>query len=327
MNMRFLRQVVLSVPALLVGHALAAPCSTDAQEAVGLFVKAYAAQDPDAVDMLIPKSLAAYRAALQQLLDDRYSPRSATWRVDVLGADWTPARIQAASDEELLRAYFAFGAARRSAIAVSDVRVEPSELKWRDFFPWAASYRIEVDGKPVERSGLFDAQRSGACWRVSFPAQAWMRMQALADELKKSRPKDQPAVGKGPRAKLRFFAASGSPEAGTEELAGWRVPVWIDRARPLATESNLTSAAAWWSCPVGFGPEEPALHLSLDSVAAQAMSTVGEDQPFSQLAVEIDGRVTNVAYVRGKLGREFQLCGEPWTMDEAQALAARLRGD
>ena len=305
----------------------AVPCAATGEEAVRLFVERYAAQAPDSVDLLLPTSLAEYRGALAQMLDDRYAPDSATWRVRVLGTDWTQARVSAATDAELLKAYLAHGASARPAVSVTDIRVGTSDDKWHEFYPLDATYDIEVDGKKVQRSGQFKAEVIAGCWKVSLPVQAWVRLDTISERLKASRPNDPPVSSTGVRMSLRILAASTSPVPGAKRLDGWAKPIWIDDGPPLASEGDLIGASAWWSCPRVGGVQEPALHLTLDGEAAKRISRFSRRAVFPQIAVIVDGKVMTVPYVRGELGSSVELCGHFDLLEDAQAMAASLRGD
>ena len=304
----------------------AAPCPASAEEAVRLFVQADVAQPLGVLDVLLPKSLAQYRAALEQMLDDDYSPASAAWRAEVLGPDWTPARIHAATDIELLGAYLAKDPMHRRVAAASDIRVVYSSDEFRKFYPWGVTYRLDVDGKATEHSDAFDAGISDGCWKVGLPVRAQMRIQAVADRLRESR-QAAPVVAVGARSKLLLLAASRSPVVGAKRLDGWSQPVWIDAGAPLATEANLIGVSAWWACPEGLGAEEPGLGLKLDERAVQALSRLSEKPDFPDLVMVVDGKVVSVSHVQGPLGSSFQLCGQFHSMADARAMAARLRGD
>lgn len=308
----------------------AVPCAATGEEAVRLFVERYAAQAPDSVDLLLPTSLAEYRGALAQMLDDRYAPDSAAWRVQVLGTDWTPARVSAATDAELLKAYLAHGASARPAVSVTDIRVGTSDDKWHEFYPLDATYGIEVDGKKVQRSGQFKAEVIAGCWKVSLPVQAWVRLHTISERLKTSRPNDPPVSSTGVRMSLQILAASTSPVPGAKRLDGWAEPIWIDGGPPLASERDLVGASAWWSCPGtggAGGAQEPALHLTLDGEAAKRISRFSRRAVFPKIAVIADGKVIAVPYVRGEPGSSVELCGHFDLLEDAQAMAASLRGD
>ena len=126
---------------------------------------------------------------------------------------------------------------------------------------------------------------------------------------------------------LQILAASTSPVPGAKRLDGWAEPIWIDDGPPLASERDLVGASAWWSCPGKGGAQEPALHLTLDGEAAKRISRFSRRAVFPKIAVIADGKVMTVPYVRGELGSSVELCGHFDLLEDAQAMAASLRGD
>ena len=318
--------IAAMLSAILAGAAVAAPCAKSDDEAVRRFIEAYAGSSANAVDLLESTSLSTYRRRLAQLLDDRYAPASPTWRAKVLGDDWTPARIGAATDAELVSAYLGRAASLRGPVTVSDIRIGPSEERIREMAPLRATYRIESGGAPHDGMAYLKADAVEGCWKVEMPVQAWLQIDKVARALKATRGEGAAMSDAAPRMTLWLLAASPEAVAGAKSMeTGWRT-IWVDDV-PLATEADLTAVSAWWTCAASQDRESAGLELTFNDRVVKAFEALQDRAPKAMLAIIVDGKLVSAPIVRGPLGHRIEICGDDIPLEQAQATAAALRGE
>lgn len=330
--MNFLRVALLASSTLLIGVAHGASnasvCAPSAQEAVATFVKSAITDGRKSVELMESRSLSKFRARLQQLLDDRYSPDSREFRVRFLGAGWSVDRLTAASDRDLVGSYLAAGEERRRSWSVSEIQVEEPRRSYPGTLEVSVSYRLERLEGTTKQTRQFNVIKRAECWTIEVPIEAWVRTDQLAKILKESRD-ERGMTRSGPaRATLRVAPGGleGEPRMQQFPDRESKGMVWVDET-PLLTESDLESASASWDCePVGLGPEEPAVRLQFAEQSAKRLTDWSIGRLGRMLAVVVNGKVEVYARVSSRLGSKLSLCMRGGTLEEAQAIAADLMG-
>jgi hypothetical protein len=303
-------------------------CLATAEEAAQAFVR-QSINDPGASPGLLTlRSLATYRARLEQLLDDRYSPDSGPLRARLLGTDISPAQLRAMSHTELVGMFQAAGASRRQAVGLGDVQVTGKSTRPYLGDEVTVSYRLTIGSAETHQERTFSVSSEQGCWKLDVPVEAWVRLDQLAKILKESRTEPQFKVRGMPRASVRVAAASASPFTGSAEHRQRdtsHAAAWVANS-PLLTERDLVGVSASWDCDAGRGPEDAAIRLHFSERGTAALAKWSKDNLGTMLAVVIDGEVRTFARVSGVLGSKLSVCLPRMTLDDAESLARRLAG-
>lgn len=323
---RGLMRALPFVAASSLAHA-ASPCLQSAEEAALRFVKVGASAPAETPALLRQDALKRFRARLEQLLDDRYSPASATLREQWLGTGWSPGRIKAASDEELVSRYLS---ARSAAAEVSDLKVVSHESSRVFGDEVTVAYQVRQGTTSTSLERKLSVFREGECWRVDTPLQAWAQLEHAARILKAARTEPPPSRQGPPMVSLKVAAASEDERPGMQRVrrrgaSGSPRAVWISDT-PLLTESDVSTAAATWDCEAGLGPEPAAVKLRFTEEAGERFASWTKENVGQMMAVVIEGEAWVFARVLTPLSKQLVLCSSEASLDDAQALARRLMG-
>lgn len=304
-------------------------CAPDAEAAAVSFMR-LAWSDPAASAALIaPRSLALYRGRLEQLLEDRYSPMSASLRTRVLGEHWTPERLHAASDRELIGAYLAHGGRARTATLSAEpvVKSHVEQPSLGDVV--TVAYEGTVDGEARTLEYPLVANAVQGCWMLDMPMQSWPNLDRLASVLRKARTDALPGRAGPSRARLEVVAAYDEKKPGRVARPDPRTGATAWVASPaLAREADIVGAAASWDCEAEHGPAAAAVVFRLSDDAGHRMADWSAVHIGDQLAIVVDGEVLSRATVQSPLGSVLSIClpDDGHGLDRADKLARALRG-
>lgn len=306
-------------------------CPASAELAVSLFMESALDGEGRAATLLQPQALGRFRARLEQLLDNRYSPDSAGLRERMLGAEWTLPRLRTASDAELVGRYLASGQQRRAGASITDLKLLRREPAGAGGERITVSYQVHGVGPSATQERTFSAAPSGGCWKLDVPVEAWARLDRVASILKAARPTtDLPREGPA-RACLHVAPASSGPRPGAQPIplpaaGGAARKVWVDQAA-LLTQEDIQATSASWDCDAGPGPEAAAVRIVFNDRAADTLVAWSERNVGAMLAVVVNGEALVFAKVAGRMDAKLSVClPEDAPLEEAQALARDLRG-
>jgi len=314
---------------LLAGPAAhAAPCPATPEEAARSFLQLGVEAPAASVELLAARPLTRYRARLEQVLNDRYSPMSAAFREKLLGREMTTERLSALSDTALVGLFLGAGEKLRGAATVSDITV----LKQRTDRLFGEEiwlrYRVVSTRGETLLERKFSAKQSDGCWRLDVPLEASARLEQLAGILKESRP-PLAANRVGPALlPLRVAAASATAREDMREMrqrGQGRNAVWVSE-ESLASESDILGATASWDCASTEGAEDPSVWIRFNDRAGEALQAWSGKNPGAMLAIAVDGEVVTFARVAGVLGNRLSMCLPGERLETAEALADALRG-
>lgn len=311
----------------LLSHA--AVCAQSPEEAVRKFVEIGVQDGRHLGGFVRPKSLAAVRAKLEQLLDDRYAPDSAAFREELVGKQWSAGAMRNFSDEEFVGRYVEAAQRRRPSARVSDIQVVRRETTKYSGEEVTVSYELYGEGVTGRQTRKYSVYLEDGCWKLDAPVEMWARLEFIAKTLKESR--EPPKSKEGPsRAKLQIGRASEVPRAGTVEVqrrnnTDTPAKIWVDTEAVL-TEADIAAASASWDCEAGFGPEDVALQLTFTEEGTQRIRQWSQRNFGSMLAVVVNEQASAYAKVAGVLGSRFSICLRGASLEEGQLLAADLRG-
>lgn len=261
-------------------------------------------------------------------MDDRYSPASKTFRERRIGADWSLARMQAASDAELVSKYMTEGRPSDSVSGVSVLSHTTTRLFGDEV---VVGYTVAGGAKPVRQQRILTLREQGGCWTADMPLEAWVRLDDAAKELKATR-SDAPLVRMGPpAASLKVTLASQTERSGMVEghqrgVEGPYGRVWLS-TDSILTEEDVESARASYDCNVTMMEvEEPSLLLTFTDAGADKLKRWSSSNMGQLLAISVDGEPLVVAKVAGVLGKKMSMCLRRARLEEAEVMAQRLMG-
>lgn len=303
-------------------------CVTDAEEAAKRFVTYGVSNRAKALELLGWVSLNQYRQRVQQLMDDEYSPGSKALRERRLGADWTFARLQAATDREFAAAFMTAG---NLSASVKDVKVL-SHTSSRVFGDEVVIGYTVTGGSDIgRRQRVLTVREANTCWMVDMPQEAWLRIDEIANQLKATRP-GVPAARLGPSSvSLQVKLASyrelpGMVEARQRGMADPQGRVWLSKEFVLS-EADVESATAGSDCSVTTrGLEEPSVQLTFTDEGAEKLRLWSSANMGQLLAVTVDDEPLVVAKVAAVLGKKLSMCLGKARMNEADIMARQLMG-
>jgi len=303
-------------------------CPASPQRAAADFVRVGVENPLGAVDIIQPKNLASFRARLQQIVDNRYSPDSSEFRRRLLGDEWDQERILRATDKELVGEFLRAGEKRRKVVGISDIQAESVINE-----PYAGkkvrvSYRLtSAAGSTIQKRDITVSQNA-ECWLVDVPIEAWVRLEEMSKVLKESR-RQSGTSRQGPsRVALQVLPASEYDGAGMKKIQfkSASKDIWVS-TKPIATEVDVVDAYALWDCePVGLGPEEPAIRIVFSKAGSEAIYGWTKSNIGSMLAVVLDSEVVVYARVAAAFGSRMTLCLPGKTLEQADARTNDLLG-
>jgi len=304
-------------------------CAHDAETAAVRFMRLGWTDAGASVALIAPRPLAQYRGRLEQLLEDRFSPLSAPLRQRVLGEDWTPERLHAASDRELVGAYLAHGARTRSA-ALSSTPVVKAHIQ-QDVLGdvVTVAYEGTVDGEARKLEYPLVANDVQGCWMLDMPLQSWPNLDKLAAILRQARNDALPGRAGPSRVRLEVVEASTEEKPGLVARPEPRAfaTAWVSRDA-LARESDIVGAVASWDCERAHGPAGAAVWFRLGDDAGHRVAQWSAAHIGTLLAIVVDGQVWTRAVVQSPLGSSLTLCvpDDGHGLERADRLASALLG-
>lgn len=260
-------------------------------------------------------------------MDDGYAPGSKDFRERTLGADWSLARMKAATNQEFAEAFL--GAVGASP-PVKDVTVLSQVARFSST-ELVVSYTSVGGQDPGPRQRTLNLMQSNDCWTVEMPNEAWHRLEEAVVPLKATRPNDAPArVGPSSVAlrltQASFTEAPGMVEARQKGVAGPQGRVWLSES-PVITEADVESAIPGSDCEASaVGPDVPSVLLTFSKDGADRLRRWSTANMGKHLAVTVRGEPLVVAKVAGILGNRLSLCLRDASMASAHELARQLMG-
>jgi len=302
-------------------------CAKSPDEAALQFTKLGVTDARSTIPLIRKASLGKYRARMEQIVDDRFSPDSGPFRGRLLGADWTQERLRASTDEQVVGQFFAWGEQNRRTWRISEETVVERKKSFGSGIEVSVEYRIETpSGTSVQRRELA-AYPSGECWQLDIPVAGWARLAQLAETLKKSRV-EKLTPRQGP-SQMHFEVAPGS-FVPRDEMK--RLPrrdaydaVWVANL-PILNADHVIAAEALWDCDIGLGPEDPAVRIVFSEDGSKLLRDWTSKNIGSMLAVVADEQVLVFARVGAPVGSRLTVCFPGATLERAQTFARELLG-
>ena len=305
----------------------AASCFASPEDAARSFVQLAIDEPRSSVGVLDPKSLSRFRARLEQLLDDRYSPMSAAFRDRLFSPESNLSRVRTLTDIEFVGQYLAAGQRRGAKVSVADISMVSTSTDRYLGTEVTLRYLAKTSAGESVQQRTFSAASSSGCWRLDVPVEAWARLDQLAKGFKEARQNYIPTHG---RSQVRLLVARASDSPGPEmqllRRRGERSSsVWVSTT-PLLTEAEIVGARASWDCEAGLGPEDASVMLHFADHGASKLKDWSERNMGSMLAVAVDGEVVTFAKVAGVLGTKLSMCLPGERLEDAERLADALSG-
>lgn len=329
MTLRLFRDVIPFVLGLLAFPVLGAqPCPSSPEEAVQTFVASSTQRPSPSAALLTPRSLKSYRARIEQLVDDRYSPESHTVRARFFGPSRSQDQLAALSDQQLVSEFLSsFDPGPAHIDDVTVVRIDTAPVIWTEV---TVSYRVTQRGKTSTQQRTLAAQEVGACWKVEVPAEAWVNLTRIAEDLKRSRILPTYKKGANSAASLQVVAARLDSQPGWRAMqpragSGISQVVWV-AADPVLTEKDVEGASAYWDCGSVLRSEQPAVILQFTEASGDRLRSWTRDHINEMLAVAIDGEIAVFARIAESLGPRLSVCLPESTLGDTDLLAKRLVG-
>lgn len=314
---------------LVTNLSLASQCSENAEDAARIFVQLAVEEPASSVHIVSLRDLNRYRARLEQLLNDKYSPMSSELREKLLGKQSTPAILSTLSDTELVGQYFAAGQKLRDPASVVDISVVAKRVGPYSGERVTLRYLVKSPAGESTQERTFSVSRSSDCWRLDVPIEAWARLEQMAKILKESRleTRGPDRVGRTLVA-FKVAAASATERNDMRETAQRRdaAPhVWVS-TKSIVTEADVVGATASWDCENVLGPEDAAVRVWFGARGARALRAWTEQNIGSMLAASVDGKVVTFAKVADAFGERLSLCLPGESLEAAEALANAFIG-
>ena len=312
-------------------QSASAACPANAAAAAQAFFERQHDTSGFALDLLRQEAVRALRDRIEQMTDDRYSPRSRNLRAKVFSDAAT--KVDTLPDLDVVRAFLRRGAGSSKELA--EVRARPAADVHMARQDVIVNYRLrQLFGASDVLTSRVRAFEVEGCWRLDVPEFLWSRFLEVDTELLTARPKTLPGR-LGPPAATMSVA-----EVAREARAGWRelsyvppgeqaYPVWISPT-VLVSEKDVTAADASWSCEslaVWNGARETSLNILPSPSANNRLRDWAENHPVGLLALVLDGRVTAVFSHSGDTGAtSWSVCLPGMPLGEGQRFTARLLG-
>lgn len=307
--------------------AHAASCFATADDAARSFVQLAIDEPRSSVGILDPKSLSRFRARLEQLLDDRYSPMSAAFRDRLFSPGSDLSQVRTLNDTEFVGQYLAAGQRQRAKMSVADISMVSSQIHPYLGTEVTLRYLAKTSAGESVQQRTFSAANSTGCWKLDVPVEAWARLEQLAKVFKGARPNYTPTHGKS-QVRVLVAPASNSPGPEMQQLQrrGERSSsVWVSTT-PLLTEADIVGARASWDCEAGLGPEDASVMVHFDDYGTRRLKDWSERNMGSMLAVAVAGKVVTFAKVAGVLGSNLSMCLTGESLEDAEHLADAISG-
>lgn len=312
-------------PALAQQSDAACPSTPDA--AALLFTRLGVTNARATVPLIRKASLRKYRMRLEQVVDERFSPSSSSFRDRLLGREWTSEKLQASSDEEVVAQFLAGGESARRNWTISEETVVERKKSFDGGIHVSVSYRIETPKGSTTQRREYAVYQSGDCYQVDIPVSAWAQLLQTSEELKKSRGSNlSPRQGES-RILLEVAQGSFSPSREMRKLPRreFHDSVWVAN-RPILNANDVVGAEAAWDCEAGLGPEEPAVRLEFSDEGAKRLRDWTAGHIGSMLAVVVDDKILTFARVGATVGSRLTVCFPGGSLEKAQEFVKNLLG-